>query len=124
MYKLAWYRLYGNPYYFHNEAEIKSLIKLLDQRAGLNWIENGIVEAIKGTIFDFMRLIWLFWIILKILYWIILNLETVVVTLHSDETGVNPTSRPTFFEAQVDTNSGVEMQVTETESNESIRIAN
>ena len=119
MYKLAWYRLYGNPYYFHNEAEIKSLLKLLDQRAGLNWIENGIVEAIKGTIFDFMRLIWIFWII-----WKILNPEGVVVTLHSCETGVNPTVQPTFFEARLDTNSEARMQVTETESNESVLIAN
>ena len=112
-FKLAWYQ-----YYYHNEAEIKSLLKLLDQRAGLNWIENGIVEAIKGTIFDFMRLIWIFWII-----WKILNPEGVVVTLHSDETGVNPTVCPTFFEARLDTNSEARMQVTETESNESILIA-
>ena len=46
------------------------------------------------------------------------------VELHSGHAGVNPTDRPMFFEGRLDTNSEAQMQVTEFETNESLRIAN
>ena len=116
-YQLAWY----GDYYMKNEAEIKQLIKLLDKRAGLSWIENGIVDAMKGSICDFVRLIWLFWIIWKIM--LHYNNDVVIVELHSRTAGVNPTDRPTCFEAHIDTNSETQISVSDTDTNESIRLA-
>ena len=91
----------------------------LDQRAGLNWIEHGIVEAMEGSILDFIRLISLFWIIRMIL-----KLSPAVVELHSKTAGVNPTDRPTIFETHIDTNSETQVLVSDTQTNESIRVAN